>query len=405
MSVFELFAESIEVLRTNKMRTALSALGIIIGIGSVIALMTLGKASQQSTINRISALGSNLLTIRPGANSSGFLGGQDSSTTLTYEDMLAIQTEERINTINKVAADYSANAQVAFERNNTSVSVSGITPDLLEVRNIEVATGNTISQSDMELLNKVAVLGSSTAEELFGNDNPLGQNIKINGTPFRVIGVTAEKGSVGRFNMDEAVYIPLTTAQKGLFGVDNVNTIYVTAKDAENTDAAENQVGYFLIERHRISNPADADFSISSSSDLLQTVSEVTATFTTLLTGVAAISLVVGGIGIMNIMLVTVTERTHEIGIRKALGAKRKAITMQFLIEAIILTITGGALGILTGLGISLILIKQMELPQVIAYDSIGLAVMVSGVIGIVFGWYPAQRASKLQPIEALRYE
>lgn len=405
MSVFELFAESIEVLRTNKMRTALSALGIIIGIGSVIALMTLGKASQQSTIDRISALGSNLLTIRPGASSSGFLGGQGNTTTLTYADMLAIQNEERINTVDKVAADYAANAQVAFDRNNTSVSVSGITPDLLEVRNIEIATGNEISQSDIELLNKVAILGSSTAEELFGNENPIGQNIKINGTSFRVMGVTVEKGSVGRFNMDEAVYIPLTTAQKGLFGVDNVSTIYVTAKDAENTDAAENQIGYFLIERHRISNPADADFSISSSSNLLETVSEVTATFTTLLTGVAAISLVVGGIGIMNIMLVTVTERTHEIGIRKALGAKRKAITAQFLIEAIILTITGGALGILTGLGISLILIKQMELPQVIAYDSIGLAVLVSGVIGIVFGWYPAQRASKLQPIEALRYE
>lgn len=396
MNLLELFQESVEVLRTNKMRTGLSALGIIIGIGSVIALMTLGKASQQSTIERISALGANMLTIR----------SSDNNSTLKYEDMLAILNDSRITTIENAAAEYTANATVAYERNSTSVSVSGVTPSLFSVRNIEIETGVEITQSDMELLNKVAVLGPSTSTELFGpNVNPIGQNIKISGTSFTVVGVAKAKGSSGRFNTDEAVYIPLTTAQRAIFGSTEITTLYVTAKNQDSTDAAENQIGYLLLEQHRISDPADADFSIFSSSDLLETVSSVTSTFTALLSGIAAISLIVGGIGIMNIMLVTVTERTREIGIRKALGAKRKTIIQQFLIEAIILTITGGIFGVITGLSISMALTKYMNLPQVIASEAIVLAVVVSCVIGVVFGWYPAQKASKLQPIEALRYE
>jgi len=407
MTIVELMAESIDVLKTNKMRTALSVLGIIIGIGSVIALMTLGKAAQQSTVERISALGSNMLTITPGSESEGFLrGGGGSASTLTYADAQAIANEDRITTIDEVAAEYSSNAQVAYERNNSSVSVNGVTPDFFSIRNIDIESGSVITQSDVELLNKVAVLGPTVVTDLFGPGvNPLGQTIKINGTSFTVVGVTAEKGSTGRFNTDETVYVPLTTAQRGLFGVNHVSAIYVNTKNADDADAAENQLGYYLLELHRIKNPADADFSIFSSSELLATVSEVTGTFTTLLTGIAAISLVVGGIGIMNIMLVTVTERTKEIGIRKALGAKRRSITSQFLIEAIILTVVGGIIGVAVGVLISMFLTKRMGLPQIIAYESIGLAVAVSCVIGIIFGWYPAQRASKLQPIEALRYE
>jgi putative ABC transport system permease protein len=407
MKLFELIEESFGVLKTNKMRTGLSILGIVIGISSVIILVTLGKATQQSTIDRISALGSNLLTIRPGSVTSGFIQGQrGEATTLTYEDALAISTDPRITSIDKIAAEYSSNGQVAYERNNTNVAVNGITPDYFEVRNINILSGSAITQSDMELLNKVAVLGPSTAEDLFGaGTNPLGLNIKIEGISFRVIGVTEEKGSAGRTNLDEAVYIPLTTAQKAVFGVDYVSNIYVTALDTEDTEMAESQIGYFLLERHKIKSPIDADFSISSSTDLLETVSEVTGTFTTLLAGIAAISLVVGGIGIMNIMLVTVTERTQEIGIRKALGAKKKTIIAQFLIESVVLTITGGVFGALTGVFGSLLITSKMDLPQVIATESIFLAVGVSCLIGIVFGWYPAQRASKLQPIEALRYE
>ncbi len=406
MTFVELLEESVEVLKTNKMRTALSVLGIIIGIGSVITLMTLGKAAQQSTIDRISQLGTNLLTIRPGSSSSGFLGGErGSATTLKYDDALALAEEKRITTINKVAAEYIANAQISFERNNTNTQVNGITSDYFTIRNIVVEYGTGITQTDIDLLTKVAVIGPQVVEDLFGNANPIGQNIKINGASFTVIGITEEKGTSGRYNTDEAIYVPITTAQKGLFGVKHVSNIYVSAIDENTVDAAENQVGYYLLERHHITNPVDADFSIFSSSDLLETVSEVTATFTTLLTGIAAISLVVGGIGIMNIMLVTVTERTREIGIRKSLGAKRRMITTQFLIEAIILTVTGGIIGVIVGVVLSMVITAKMSLPQVIAYESIGIAVVVSCVIGVIFGWYPAQRASKLQPIEALRYE
>lgn len=407
MNILELFNEGIEVLKTNKLRTTLSALGIIIGIGSVITLMTLGKAAQQNTIQRITELGANMLTIRPGSDSSGFINeSRGSASTLTYDDALAIANSDRITTIDKVAADYTGNAQVSYERNNENVSINGITPDLFSIRNISIEYGSGITQSDVELLNKVAVLGPTVVSDLFGtNTNPIGQNIKINGVSFRVIGVTVAKGSAGRFNTDESIFVPLTTAQRGLFGTTTVSNIYVNAADQQLLSEAENQIGYFLLERHRISNPVDADFSIYSSADLLETVNQVTSTFTTLLTGIAAISLVVGGIGIMNIMLVTVTERTHEIGLRKALGAKRRSIVMQFLIEAIILTVVGGIIGVLLGIGLSLFLTSRFNLPQIIASESIGLAVVVSCVIGIIFGWYPAQRASKLQPIEALRYD
>ncbi len=395
MTLPELLKESITVLKTNKMRTGLSALGIIIGIGSVITLMTLGEASQQQTINRITALGSNMLTIRPGRDS-----------TLTYEDTIALTNEKRITTVNMVAAEYTANAQVAFERNTIDSSVSGVTPDFFNVRNINVEYGTPISQSDIELLNKIAVVGPGIAEELFGTGaNPLGKSVKINGHSFRVTGITKEKGTTGRFSTDDGIYIPLTTAQRNIFGIKDVSAIYVNVSDEKDMDVAENQIGYFLLELRGISDPSQADFSISSSSDLIETVSDVTATFTTLLTGIAAISLVVGGIGIMNIMLVTVTERTREIGIRKALGAKRKIIVAQFLTEAIILTIIGGIIGVIMGISISAIVTNYMNLPSIISIKSIGLAVAVSCTIGIIFGWYPAQKASKLQPIEALRYE
>lgn len=409
MNTLELIQESIEVLKVNKMRTALSALGIIIGVGSVIALMTLGAATQKSTLDKVTALGSNLLTIRPGANSDGFFdGGRDiTSDTLTYEDAIAIATEPRITSIDKVASEYTSNnVKVAYERNSSDVSVSGVTQDYFDIKNITIETGNDISGSDLELLNKVVVLGPTIAKDLFGsNTSPLGKIIKIKGTVFTVIGITEEKGETGRVSVDDSVYIPLTTAQKGLFGVSTVSNIYVSALDENSTDIAESQVGYYLLERHGITDPIDADFSISSSSDLIETVTEITGTFTVLLGGIAAISLIVGGIGIMNIMLVTVTERTREIGIRKALGAKRKVIVSQFLIESIILTITGGIIGVILGVLVSFLITTIMDLPRVISYESIGLAVGVSCVIGLVFGWYPAQKASKLQPIEALRYE
>jgi putative ABC transport system permease protein len=396
MRLIEVFEESITILTTNKMRTGLSALGIIIGISAVITLMTLGQASQQQVENRIKSLGSNLLTIS---------SSRDAATQLSNDDLTAILENTRINTTDKAAGEYSTQAQLAYEDIDTKTSVYGISDNYFEIRNIEISSGRTLTETDTSLISKVAIIGPDIATELFGNTTAIGNNLKINGITFTVVGITKEKGQTGRSNMDEAVYIPITTAQKVVFGGTNLTSIYVTAIDEASMKAAQNQLGYLLLEEHRIENVEDADFTITSQEDLLETVGEVTGTFTTLLTGIAAISLLVGGIGIMNIMLVTVTERTREIGIRKALGAKRKTIVTQFLVESIILTITGGIVGVTIGIGASMLVTNLMGLPSTLSYESIGLAVLVSCTIGILFGWYPAQKAAKLQPIEALRYE
>lgn len=407
MSLLEIFEESIYVLKTNRMRTTLSALGIIIGIASVITLMTLGQASQQSIKTQIQSLGANLLIIRPGSQQQGFLRGPDSNnTSLKYSDAEAIAKSDRVTTVANVASEYSSRAQVSYGRNNDNVSVAGVTPDYFELRNIELSIGSPINDQQNQNMEKVAVVGSTTATNLFGEGvNPIGESIRINGQAFRVIGITKEKGGLGGASTDETVYVPLFAAQKALFGVNHVSTIYVGAKNENIMSEAQNQVGFLLLELHKKATPADADFSITSQADILNTVTSVTQTFTTLLTGIAAISLIVGGIGIMNIMLVTVTERTTEIGLRKALGAKRRVIIQQFLVEAIILTMFGGLIGVTLGIGVSLIITHYMKLPQIISTQSVLISVIVSCVIGIVFGWYPAYKASKLQPIEALRYE
>lgn len=404
MKLSEIFEESIIVLKTNRMRTALSALGIIIGIGSVIALMTLGVASQKSVTERIQSLGSNLLVVSPGSQQQGFLrgGGGNTVTTLKLSDAEALINDKRITTVTSVAGEYSSNAQISYEDQNTNTSIAGVSADYFTIKKVELEYGEVFGQSDDTLSTKVAVIGYSTAEELFTtvSGNLIGESFRIKGISFKIIGITKESSS-----SSNGVYIPLSTAQKSLFGTNYLTSIYVSAASEDLMDAAENQIGFLLLERHGISLPEDADFSISSQEDLLETMSEVTKTFTSMLTGIAAISLVVGGIGIMNIMLVTVTERTREIGIRKALGAKRKAIVTQFLVESIILTFIGGIIGVFIGVGGSLILTKVMSMPTTISVSSIFLAVAVSCLIGIVFGWYPAQKASKLQPIEALRYE
>lgn len=407
MHFIEIIEESVSVLKTNKMRTALSALGIIIGIGSVIALMTLGSASQESVKQRIQSLGSNLLTVRPGVQEQGFLRGQGSDIkTLKLSDAKALAESDRITTIDTVASEYSSRKQVSYERNNSNVQVSGVTEDYFKIRNIELGFGDFFTDEDSQNTRKIAVIGTTVSKDLFGEDvNPVGQNIRIGGVSYEVVGLTKSKGSGGFNSSDEAVFVPLLTAQKVIFGVNHLSTVYVTAKSETDMDAAKNQIGFLLLELHNKATPDDADFSISSQEDVLETVSAVTGTFTTLLTGIAAISLVVGGIGIMNIMLVTVTERTAEVGLRKALGAKRKTIIAQFLVESVVLTVTGGMIGVIIGIVTSMVLTKVMSLPNIISWPSIILAVSVSCVIGIVFGLYPALKASKLEPIEALRYE
>ncbi len=407
MDIKALIIECFGTLTINKMRTGLAILGIVIGIGSVIALISLGQASQQAITNQIESLGSNLLTVQPGAQNSGAVrGAAGGAQTLTLDDAKAIMTSSKITTIKSVSPEFSKRSQVTYGRNNTNTQIIGVYPAYAEIRKITVSSGVFITERDETAMSKVAVIGPQVVTDLFGESaNPIGQSIRIGGQSLKVIGVTTAKGGSGFNNQDDVIYVPLSTAQKQMFGSDYLSSISLEAKSQDVMVAAQNEVGYLLLTRHKFSDPAQADFSIMSQNDILNTASQVTGTFTTLLGGIAAISLLVGGIGIMNIMLVTVTERTREIGLRKALGAKRKVIIYQFLIEAIILTLTGGIIGMLLGIGISFVLSSLMTLPFTISPPSIALAMGVSGVIGVLFGWYPAQKAAKLQPIEALRYE
>ena len=421
MELTELFLESLGTLTLNKMRTGLATLGIIIGIGSVITLVSLGQASQKSVQNQIQSLGSNLLTVMPGAQrTEGVRSATGSITSLTYDDAKSILASQQITTVKNVSPEYSRRAQVVAGRNNTNTQILGVTPAYAEVRKISLSSGSFISQHDLDGLTKVAVLGPQVVSDLFGEArlpapdgaavggqgaNPIGETIRINGQSFRIIGITTSKGGTGFQNQDDMVVVPLTTAQKINFGATNITSISLEAKSENVMTQAQDEVGYFLLARHRLNDPSQADFSILSQNDILSTASSVTSTFTALLSGIAAISLIVGGIGIMNIMLVTVTERTREIGLRKALGAKKKVITTQFLLESVILTGAGGVLGMIFGVLASLIISHFLNLPFAISPFSVALAIGVSGVIGILFGWYPANKAADLQPIEALRYE
>lgn len=407
MDIKEQIIEAIGTLKNNKMRTFLAILGIVIGIGSVIALISLGQSSQKSVENQIQSLGSNLLTVMPGSmNSGGVRTAAGSSTTLTLDDALAIKNSKELQTIKDVSPEFSKRSQVTAGRNNSNTSVIGVYPQYLDIRKVNMATGNFITTQDILGIARVAIIGPTTATNLFPDiDNPIGQTIRVNGQILKIIGTTVSKGGSAMQNSDDVIYVPFSTAQKVLFGATHVTSIAVEARSSEVMTEAQNEIGYFLLKRHRLNNPTEADFSIMSQSDLLSTVSQVTGIFTALLGGIAAISLLVGGIGIMNIMLVTVTERTREIGLRKALGAKRKTIISQFLIEAIILTIVGGIIGMIFGVIISYVLSIIINLPFTISPMSVLLAIGVSGGIGIIFGWYPAKKAAALQPIEALRYE
>jgi len=407
MKLIKLIKGGIKNLAINKMRTGLAILGIVIGIGSVIALISLGESSKSAVQSQIQSLGANLLTVSPSGQRSGTVrGAAGGGTTLTLEDAEAIESSTKITTIKTVSPSYTGRAQVTANRNNTNTQVVGVELSYAEVRKITLTSGRFISDKDVSSYAKVAVIGPTTAEDLFGEGvNPLGQTIKVNSQTLTIIGVSKAKGGSGPTNQDDIIYIPLTTAQKQIFGVKYLSTIYLEAKSQDVMSRAQEEVGYFLMERHDITDTSKIDFRIMSQADIMETATSVTGTFTSMLTGVAAISLLVGGIGIMNIMLMSVTERTREIGLRKALGAKKRTIILQFLTESIILTFTGGIIGILFGIIGFYIYAKVNSSSFIVSPGSVILAFVVSAAIGVLFGWYPARRASDLQPIEALRYE
>jgi putative ABC transport system permease protein len=405
----ELLTTAIEALTRNKTRTALAALGIVIGIGAVIGLMSLGQSSQQAVENQIQSLGSNLLTISPGAQtaSGGVRQAFGTSTTLTKEDADAITASTgSIPQISLVSPELSSRSQVTANRTNTNTQVIGVTDIYSTVHALAMSSGEFISLADNQNNNRVAVIGPQVASDLFGDASTgVGDTIRINRVAFRVIGITAAKGGTGFQNQDDRIYVPLSVAQKQLFGRNYLSSIAVQLKDKSNMTSVANEVGYILLDRHKITDSTSADFTIISQEDTIAAMSKVTGTMTGLLSGIAAISLLVGGIGIMNIMLVTVIERTREIGLRKALGARRSTIITQFLTESIFLTFGGGVIGIILGFGISYVTSKFLSLPVALSWSAVVLAVGVSAGIGILFGWYPARKAAGLLPIEALRYE
>jgi len=405
MIISDLLEETFLALSSNKVRSGLTTLGIIIGISSVIAMVSIGQGSQASIQTSIQSIGANLIQVQPGSQRSfgGVSTQRGSAKSLTTEDAQAIAND--ISVAKAVAPEVSARYQVAAKGTNTNTSIVGTTSSYPEVRNVQIAEGSFITDQQNTSVSKVAVLGSTVSTDLFGEGvSPVGQTIRIDGSQFTVIGLTVAKGGNSFSSQDDMVFIPLSTAQRYFSGDKYVTSISVQATDENSVDELETEITNLLLTRHRL-DAASADFSLLNQADIIATASSVTQTFTTLLAAVAGISLVVGGIGIMNMMLTSVTERTKEIGLRKAIGAKRKEIEQQFLMESIMLTLVGGIIGIALGLGISFVVSALGIVSTSVSWSSVLLAFGVSAVIGIVFGYYPARRAAGMNPIVALRYE
>ncbi|MEY4747424.1 MAG: hypothetical protein RLZZ416_473 [Candidatus Parcubacteria bacterium] len=414
MRTLDLIQETATALRANRVRSSLTILGIVIGISSVIALVSIGQGAASSVQSSIESLGSNLLQVTPGAQRGpggfGVSAGRGGARTLTQDDADAIA--KNVQNIVGVASEVSGRYQIVAKGTNTNTTVDGVSAGYPDIRNLQIADGSFFNDSQNASLAKVAVLGPTAAGDLFGTNDDgtpvggiVGQTIRIKGLEFRIIGVTAPKGGTGFFSQDDIIYVPVMSAQRFLSGNQYLTSIDIQAADSVVMTQIQSDVTDLLLARHHIGDPTAADFSVINQADILASASSVTGTLTILLGAIAGISLLVGGIGIMNMMLTTVTERTKEIGLRKAIGAKKADIRAQFLAEAVALTAIGGIVGIALGAAISYGVNLSGLVKTTVSFSAITLAFGVSAGTGIVFGYYPARRAANLNPIDALRYE
>ncbi len=399
------FRIALRALARNKLRSFLTMLGIIIGVGAVIAMVAIGEGAKATIRSQIASLGTNVLIILPGtATQGGVRVGFGSVNTLTDGDAKAIR--EEIRSVSFVSPVLRRGEQVVAGNLNWGTLVQGVAPEFQQIREWQVAEGRFLHDGDVENDAKVAVLGETVVRNLFGNDDPLESVIRIRNIPFRVVGVLVAKGQSSQgADQDDTVLIPYTSMQKRLMRITNVQTIIASAVTADRVQEAQEQITLLLRQRHRIQPDREDDFSIRNLSDIAEAASSSARVMAILLGAVASISLLVGGIGIMNIMLVSVTERTREIGIRMAVGARSRDIMLQFLVEAVVMAATGGSIGILLGIGSSEVLKFWAQWPTLVSPTIVAIAFLFSGAVGVFFGFYPAQKAANLDPIDALRYE
>ena len=400
--------ESIHIARRSlmgsKMRSFLTMLGVIIGVAAIIAMISIGNGAKADISERIKSLGSNVLQIRPGSQSFGGIRfGAGSMMTLKNDDAEILK--EKAQHLAYIEPEVSNQAQVKFGNKNDNIEIIGTTPEYQRVQNAKVMKGNFFTNEDVLYREKVCVIGQTVITNLFGSVDPVGQEIRIKNIDFRILGVLAKKGSMGPFDQDNRILIPITTAQKRVFGTDYLRSISVEVKNKDEIEAAKEEIETLLRRQHKIAYNKESDFNVRDQSSFLETLEKTSQSFTFLLGGIAAVSLIVGGIGIMNIMLVSVTERTREIGTRKAVGAKRRDILLQFLVESLVLSLLGGIIGILLGVGGAILIAKFAGWKTLVSADAILLAFLFAASVGIFFGIYPARKAARLNPIEALRYE